>query len=80
MKITIYGAEWCPWCTKVEEFLKEKGFEFESKDVDEGNNGKEVEEVSGQTGIPVTLIVDGDKKDVVIGFDIAKLRTILKIE
>jgi glutaredoxin len=80
MKITVYSAEWCPWCHKVMEFLEENSIQFEKKDVDEGNNGAEVVEISGQEGIPVTVIDDGKKKEVVIGFDLPKLRKFLNIK
>ncbi len=81
MKITVFGAEWCPWCTKVEEFLKEHDIEFELKDIDKTPGaGDELTQVSGQDGIPVTVIEDNGKKEVIIGFDVEKIKKALKIE
>lgn len=75
-KVVVYGAEWCPWCHKVQDFLKENKIEFEYKDVDQGENGKECLEKSGQGGVPVTLVDD----EVIVGFDVPKLKAALKIE
>ncbi|MFH0884494.1 MAG: glutaredoxin domain-containing protein [Candidatus Micrarchaeota archaeon] len=74
--ITVYTAEWCPWCHKVVDFLKENKLKFEEKDVDKENNGDECMKKSGQGGIPVTII-DGQ---VVVGYDTKKLKELLKIK
>lgn len=76
MKVTVYSAPWCPWCQKTKEFLKEHNIEYEEKDVQEHQNAHEAMEVSGQTGIPVTVIGG----QVVIGFDVTRLKELLKIE
>ena len=75
-KVIVYTADWCPWCHKVMDFLKENNIEFEAKDVDNKENAKEVIEKSGQTGIPVTDI-DGT---IVVGFNVPKLKELLKLE
>jgi len=65
-KVIVYSAEWCPWCHKAMDFLKANKIEFEMRDV--GVNQKyaaEVQQVSGQTGIPVIII----GKEVIIGFN-----------
>ncbi|MCI0503499.1 glutathione S-transferase N-terminal domain-containing protein [Candidatus Micrarchaeota archaeon] len=74
--VTVYSAEWCPWCHKVMDFLKENNVKFEVKDVDDGENAKECMEKSGQGGIPVTII-DGEA---VVGFDTAKLKVLLNLK
>ena len=76
MNVIVYGAEWCPWCHKVKDWLKENKVKFEYKDVDEGNNAAEAVKASGQTGVPVTMV---DKK-AIVGFDIPKLKEALKIK
>jgi glutaredoxin-like YruB-family protein len=75
-KVTVYTAEWCPWCHKVMDFLKEKDIEFEAKDVENREYAQESMEKSGQAGIPVTVI----DEEVVVGFDVAKLKKLLKLE
>ncbi len=72
-KVVVYTAEWCPWCHKVMDFLKENKVEFEARDVEEGENAQECMKISGQGGIPVTVI-DGE---FVVGFDTKKLRELL---
>ena len=75
-KVTVYTAEWCHWCHKLVDFLKENNIEFEEKNVDAQENAEEAMKKSGQTGIPVTVI----DETVVVGFDVAKLKELLKIE
>ena len=75
-KVIVYSAEWCPWCHKVMDFLKENNIEFEERNVDNQEYAKEAVDKSGQGGIPVTDI-DGQ---IVIGFDTKKIKELLKIE
>ncbi len=75
-KVTVYTAEWCPWCHRVMEFLKDNKVGFTAKDVDDRKNAEEAMKKSGQAGIPV-IDVDGQ---IVVGFDTAKLKELLKIK
>lgn len=75
-KVIVYTAEWCPWCHKVMDFLKENNIEFEARNVEKQEYAKEVVEKSSQSGIPVTDI-DGK---IVIGFDVKKLKELLKLQ
>lgn len=74
--VVVYTAEWCPWCHKVVDFLKENKVKFTEKDVDKPENAQECMEKSGQGGIPVTII-DGQA---VVGFDTKKLKELLKLK
>ncbi len=57
--ITLYELPGCPYCTKVIDKLNELGVEYDSIEVPRSHDERtEVEEVSGQTGVPV--IVDED--------------------
>ncbi len=76
-KVITYTAEWCPWCHKVKDFLKEKNVEFEDKDIDKVKGAaEEAVKKSGQAGIPVTDI-DGK---IVIGYDVDALKKLLKLK
>ncbi|MDD5340733.1 MAG: glutaredoxin domain-containing protein [Candidatus ainarchaeum sp.] len=75
-KVIVYSADWCPWCHKAMDFLKQNKIEFEMRDVETGNYGEEAMKKSGQAGIPV---IDIDGK-IVTGFDVEKLKAILKIK
>ena len=77
MKVVVHSAEWCPWCERVKEFLREHGIEFEEKNVEIKENGEELVRISGQEGIPVTVVND---KEVIIGFDEEKLKKALNIK
>ena len=77
MKITVYSTPVCPWCVKLKEWLKRNKIEVEEIDVSTDlDSAKSMVEKTGQMGVPVTEI-DGQ---FVIGFDINKLKEILKIE
>ena len=57
--ITLYELPGCPYCAKVVDKLDELGLEYDSIEVPRSHGERtEVEEVSGQTGVPV--IVDDE--------------------
>ncbi|RLM71502.1 glutaredoxin [Halorubrum sp. Atlit-8R] len=57
--LTLYELEGCPYCAKVKTKLSELDLEYESVMVPRSHSDRtEVEEVSGQTGVPV--LVDED--------------------
>jgi glutathione S-transferase len=57
--ITLYELEGCPYCAKVIDKLNELDLEYDSVMVPSSHDARdEVEEVSGQTGVPV--LVDED--------------------
>ncbi|WP_459879492.1 glutathione S-transferase N-terminal domain-containing protein [Halorubrum gandharaense] len=54
--LTLYELEGCPYCAKVTDTLAELGLEYESIMVPRSHAERtEVEEVSGQTGVPVLV-------------------------
>lgn len=57
--IVLYQAEWCPYCARVRSKLTDLLLDYKVVNVprDHAERGI-VQEVSGQTGIPV--MVDGD--------------------
>ncbi|WP_049985106.1 glutathione S-transferase N-terminal domain-containing protein [Halobellus rufus] len=57
--LVLYELDGCPYCAKVTSKLEELGLEYESVKVPSAHSERtEVEEVSGQTGVPV--LVDED--------------------
>ena len=57
--LTLYELEGCPYCAKVKTKLSELDLEYDSIMVPRSHSERtEVEEVSGQTGVPV--LVDED--------------------
>ena len=75
-KVIVYSAEWCPWCHKAIDFLKASNVKYEVRDVGTNQNyAKEVQQISGQTGIPV-IVID---KTVIIGFNMPAIKKELGI-
>jgi glutaredoxin 3 len=59
MKIIAYLKTGCPWCIGVTEYFKEKGIEFEEKNVSENPAlFEEMKQLSGQSKAPV-VVIDG---------------------
>ena len=68
--IKVYFTSTCPHCKAVKSYLTEKGIKFIEYDVLENQNAREeMIRLSGQMGVPVTII----DEEVVIGFDHKKL-------
>jgi glutaredoxin 3 len=54
--LTLYELEGCPYCAKVKTKLADLDLEYESVMVPRSPGARtEVEEVSGQTGVPVLV-------------------------
>ena len=76
-KVIVYSAPACPYCTMVKDFLKENSVEFTHYDVSQNQEkGREMIEKSGQTGVPV-IDIDGE---IIVGFDVARIKAALKLE
>ena len=81
MKITIYSSPFCHWCTVAKNFLNEHKVAFEEVNVTEDPmRAQEAVLKSGQNGIPVIVIEKDGKEEVLVGFDEARLKTILEIK
>jgi len=64
--IKVFSTKTCPWCTKVKEYLQNKGIEFETVDVSANREAAmEMVKKTGQMGVPVTQI--GEKY--IIGYN-----------
>lgn len=54
--IELYERKACPYCTNVRNKLEELGIDYESHIVPKPHSERtEVEEISGQTGVPVLV-------------------------
>jgi glutathione S-transferase len=54
--LELYELEGCPYCAKVINKLDELGLDYESHMVERDHDKRdEVQEVSGQTGVPVLV-------------------------
>ena len=73
--IKVFSSDSCGWCTKLKSYLDSKRIRYDVIDVNESReNYERLVEVSGQTGIPVSVF---DSGEVVVGFDKAKIDSII---
>ena len=73
--VKVYSFETCPWCTKVKNYLKARGVEYEVRDIELDETAREeCERISGDLAVPVTTI---DGKNYVVGFDKKKIDELL---
>lgn len=69
-QVTVYTTPTCPWCTKVKNYLEDKGVSFEEVNVASDREGaRRMIELTGQRGVPVTVI----GANYVVGYDPEKL-------
>lgn len=76
MDVKIYTTPACKFCQMAKEFFKSNNIEYTEYDVttDEDKRNEMVEK-SGQMSVPVIYVGE----DMVIGFDEAKLKELLKL-
>ncbi len=74
--VKVYSTPTCPYCHLAKDFLAENNIQFEDIDVSINQSAaQEMIQKSGQMGVPV-LDIDGQ---IVVGFDKAKIKQLLKI-
>ena len=74
MDIKIYSTPTWPWCTKVKDYLRQKGLDFTEYDVTEDyEKAVEMVQKSGQSGVPV-IDIGGN---IIVGFDKARIDELL---
>lgn len=73
--VKIFSTTWCQFCKAEKHFLDEKGVAYDDVNVEtDPTAADEMVKMSGQMGVPVTLIThDDDSKVLIIGFDQARL-------
>lgn len=78
MSITVFTGEHCAYCPMVKKFLTYKGVAFTEKSVENAENRSEAYKLSGAMTVPITLVENGDKKEVIIGYNLPRLSSALK--
>jgi len=69
-KVTVYFTQSCPYCRMVKAFLEKHGIDYRGIDVGADRDAaKKMVEMSGQYGVPVTIVDD----EVIVGFDAQRL-------
>lgn len=68
-KVVVYSSNTCPHCVSAKDYLKEKGVEFEEKNVSTDAEARKELMGMGYMGVPIIKVDD----EVVEGFNRAKL-------
>ncbi len=70
-KVVMYTTTTCPFCKMQKEYLNSKNISFEEVLVDENpEEAQKMIAISGQMGVPFTVITKEDSTNVnILGFD-----------
>ena len=71
--IKVYSSSTCTNCTAAKEYIKEKGYKYEEKNISTDMEARKELIDMGYMGVPVIMIDD----EVVVGFNKGKLDEIL---
>jgi glutaredoxin len=73
--ITIFTTNTCAYCAHVKKWLDAKGHKYEVVNLDENPERQaEALALSGALTVPVTVVTkEDDSREVVVGFNLAKL-------
>ena len=64
-QVDIYITSWCPYCRKLENFLKQNKIKYIRHDIESDAASNEAFEQMGGNGIPLVRV----DKDVIHGYD-----------
>jgi len=79
-KVSIYSTPSCPYCTIAKKYFDDKKIKYEAFDVSaDQKKAEEMQSKSGQLGVPVIIIKDGKKEEIIIGFDKQKIDQTLNL-
>ena len=79
MLVKVYSTPTCPACDMVKTFLTRNKIKFEAIDVGSDEEKRdEMIDKSGQFGVPVTIISDGEEK-IIVGYNPMALKKALRL-
>lgn len=79
--VTIYTTPTCGYCKASKEYFGANNVEYTEVDVSaDQDKAKEMIEKSGQMGVPVIVIGEGEEEQIIVGFDQPRLASALEIE
>lgn len=73
--LQLLSTNWCAACKSLKEFLGKNNVEFVERDIDNDPDAYKIVTTLGLRTIPVLY---KDDKNYVVGFDIAKVRNLIK--
>jgi len=77
-KILIYTSPQCGYCKVAKQYFEQIGAEYEEKDVSDPKIAQEAVERSGQMGVPIIYIGEGDDAKMLVGFNKPEIAAALK--
>lgn len=76
-RVIVFSTPTCPYCQAAKKYLQQHGVPFEDEDVSRNVIAAQyMVQRSGQQGVPVIQV----GKEIVIGFDRARLDTLLGLK
>lgn len=78
--VTIYSSPTCTYCRQAKVFFRKHRVSFTDKDVSDPVIAQEMINVSKQMAVPVILIEEGGKQEMLVGFQEEKLKKLLNIK
>ena len=55
-KVTVFLTSWCPYCQKLEKFLRSENIGYTRVDIERSEEGRQVYKQLNANGVPVTVI------------------------
>ena len=55
-KVEVFVTSWCPYCLKLESFLKDQGIDYTRYDVESDEAGSRIFSELGGEGVPMTRV------------------------
>jgi glutaredoxin 3 len=78
MTVTIYSTPTCGYCKLAKEYFTQNNVAYTEIDVAEDpSKAEEMVAKTGQMGVPVIIVDNDGKEDVIVGFDQDKLAPLL---
>ena len=75
-KVEIFVTDWCPYCTKLESFLKKHHIEYTRYNVEKSEEGSRIFSELGGIGVPLVRV----GSTVIPGYDPEALMEELKVK
>lgn len=76
--VTIYSTPSCHFCHEAKEYFDANNVTYTDHNVvEDADKRQEMVDRSGQMGVPVIIVGDGEDAEIVVGFDKEKITSLL---
>ena len=70
--VTVYSADWCGYCKKLQQGLRDQQIPFDVIDIERNPSAHErARQATGTSAIPVTSVARGSDVEWIVGADLA---------